>query len=261
MEKMYTANIKMVGTVLPETEIILNKYCEIKDLDLLKNEVLDNNAVYKTSRRRAESIFYEIRKRYLRDQLDGYCESDFIYFIKNIKIQAYVNMILYYHLAKYELIIEEYLIDIVYPKYENGHLGITSDDTLEYLNKLKCENEGVSKWSDRSINDVRSALMGVLKEFGFINSRVRTVFNNISIPSIVFYYLLYKNKENIKVLEDIYNLDDMKLFLLLRNDITVLLNEGYRNEVIDWDRDSNEVKFIFSGIKEVVNAYVDGKVQ
>ena len=30
----YRASIKVVGTVLPETKLILNKYLELKDLEL-----------------------------------------------------------------------------------------------------------------------------------------------------------------------------------------------------------------------------------
>ena len=80
VSKDYRASIKVVGTVLPDAKLILKKYLELKDLELLRKEVLENNLILKTSRRRAETIFYELRKRYLYDQLDGYNENSFIYF-------------------------------------------------------------------------------------------------------------------------------------------------------------------------------------
>jgi hypothetical protein len=93
--KDYRASIKVVGTVLPDTKLILKKYRELKDIELLKKEVLDNNLILKTSRRRAETIFYELRKRYLYDQLNGYKENSFIYFLKKIaflKLGSFSNI-------------------------------------------------------------------------------------------------------------------------------------------------------------------------
>ena len=98
----YRASIKVVGTVLPETKLILNKYLELKDLELLKKEVLDNNLILKTSKRRAETIYYEIRKRYLKNQIRRYNEDPFIYLIKNINTDSIIDLILYYHLCKEE---------------------------------------------------------------------------------------------------------------------------------------------------------------
>ena len=54
--KDYRASIKVVGTVLPDTKLILKKYRELKDIELLKKEVLDNNLILKTSRRRLSLI-------------------------------------------------------------------------------------------------------------------------------------------------------------------------------------------------------------
>ena len=55
VSKDYRSSIKVVGTVLPDTKLILKKYLELKDVELLRKEVLDNNLILKTSKRRAET--------------------------------------------------------------------------------------------------------------------------------------------------------------------------------------------------------------
>lgn len=259
--KDYRASIKVVGTVLPDTKLILKKYLELKDIELLRKEVLNNNLILKTSKRRAETIFYEVRKRYLFDQLDGYKETPFIYFLKSIDSDSIIHLLLYYYLCKEERIIYEYISDRVYEKYKNGYLGISSVDTTDFILELAKDDENVSKWSERTINDVRSGIMGVLKEFGFINSRKRPLFNKIFLPSIVFYYVLYSNREKINTIQDLYECEDMRLFLLLESDIHILLEEAYRNEVLDFGKDeSKTLIYNYKDMKEIIDDYVNGEI-
>ena len=259
--KDYRSSIKVVGTVLPDTKLILKKYLELKDVELLRKEVLHNNLILKTSKRRAETIFYELRKRYLYDQLDGYKETSFIYFLKKIDSDSITNLLLYYYLCKEERIIYEYIANLVYEKYKDGFLGISSADTTEFILGLADKDENVSKWSERTINDVRSGMMGVLKEFGFIDSRKRSKFNKPFIPSIIFYYVLYMNKDNIKTIEDIYKCKDLHLFLLLESDIHILLEEAYRNGVLDFGREEPKtLVYKYKTMKEIIDGYVNGEI-
>ncbi|MBN9646958.1 DUF1819 family protein [Terrisporobacter glycolicus] len=261
-EKQYRASIKVVGTVLADTKLILKEYLRVKNIEVLKNEVLENNLILKASRRRSETIFYEVRKRYLQDQKEEYIESPFIYFIKKIDLDSTINLILYYYLCKEERVIYEYVCDFVYNKYKQGDLGVSSAETVEFLMELADIDENVSKWSDRTINDVRSGMMGVLKEFGFINSRNKPLFNKVFIPSIIFYYVLYENKKYIKTVDDLYNCKDLKLFLLSNNDINVLIEEAYRNDIIEFktNDDSKAIIYKYKDIREIIDGYVNGEV-
>lgn len=259
--KDYRSSIKVVGTVLPDTKLIIKKYLELKDIELLRKEVLDNNLVLKTSKRRAETIFYELRKRYLYDQLDGYKETSFIYFLKNIDSDSIINLLLYYYLCKEERIIYEYIVNLVYERFKDGYLGISSADTKEFILNLADKDENVSRWSERTINDVRSGMMGVLKEFGFIDSRKRPTFKKPFIPSIIFYYVLYMNKDDIKNIEDIYKCKDLHLFLLLEGDIHILLEEAYRNEVLDvGTEEPKTLVYKYKTLKEIIDGYVNGEI-
>lgn len=262
-DKIYRANIKMVGTVLPDTKLILKKYLEVKDIEVLKKEVLENNLVLKSSKRRSESIYYEVRKRYLKDQLDGFNESSFICFCQNFSNDLYLNLLLYYHLCKEEKIIYDYITCVVFERYKEGFLGVSLADSEEYILGLSKIDKNILTWSERTVKDVRSALMGILKDFGFINSTKRAVFNEMFIPSIVFYYVIYECRNNLKSIEDVYDLEDLKLFLLLKSDIDILLQEAYRNGVLDFNEEEGikQVIFKFKNVKEIIKGYVDGEIQ
>lgn len=260
---MYRANIKMVGTVIPDTKLIVKKYLELKDIEALRKEVIENNLVLKSSKRRSETIYYEVRKRYLKDQLEGFNESSFIYFCQNFNNDLYLNLLLYYYLCKEEKIVYVYITSVVFDRYKDGFLGVSSADTEEYILGLAKVDENILKWSERTVNDVRSALIGILKDFGFINSRKRAVFNKVFIPSIIFYYVIYQYKNSVKYVEDVYELEDLKLFLLLKSDIDILLQEAYRNNVIDFEEEEGkkQIIFKFNNLKEIINGYVNGEIQ
>lgn len=262
-DKTYRANIKMVGTVIPDTKLIVKKYLELKDIEALRKEVIENNLVLKSSKRRSETIYYEVRKRYLKDQLEGFNESSFIYFCQNFNNDLYLNLLLYYSLCKEEKIVYDYITSVVFDRYKDGFLGVSSADTEEYILGLAKVDENILKWSERTINDVRSALIGILKDFGFINSRKRPVFNKVFIPSIIFYYVIYQYKNSVKYVEDVYELEDLKLFLLLKSDIDILLQEAYRNNIIDFEEEEGkkQIIFKFNNLKEIINGYVNGEIQ
>jgi hypothetical protein len=260
--KEYKASIKTVGSIIAETKLILEKYLEVKDIDKLQEEIFENNLLLKKSKRRAENIFNEIKKRYLQDQKDGYFESPLLYLIKNIKTDAVVDLVLYYHLCKEERIIYEFNTEFVFNRYQNGYLGVSSEDAFHFIKELASRDENISKWTDRTIRDVKTGIIGVLKDFNFINSRKRPVFNKVFIPSIVFYYILYINKEDIKTTEDITNCIDFRLFLLLKNDLNILLEEAYRNNVIDFEEINGRrnIKFQYKSIKEIIDDYIRGEI-
>ncbi len=261
--KKYRSSIKVVGTVTSDTKQILGKYLELKDIELLRKEVMDNNLVLKTSKRRSETIFYEVRKRYLQDQLEGYKETPFIYLLKNIQTESIINLILYYFLCKEEKIVYEYITEIVYEKYKHGNIGISSAETLDYISDLAQKDENVSKWSERTINDVRAAMIGVLKEYGFISSRTRPRFDKVFIPCMVFCFVLYANKESIKSVKDISKCSDFKLFLLLESDINILIEEAYRNGVLEFNLyDENKTLiYKYKDMKGIIDGYINGEIR
>lgn len=263
MDKEYKASIKTVGSVLPETKTVIAKYIELQDINLLKEEVINNNLILKSSRRRSEILFYELRKRYLKDQLKGYKENDFLYFFKNVKSDSIINLLIYYQLCLEELIVYEYITELAYSRYEKGNLGISSKETNDYLLHLKETDANVSKWSDRTIQDVRTGLIGILKDFGFVNSRIKPTFNRTFIPSLIFYYVLYRNKEKIRTINDLKEYKDFKLFFLMKNDINVLLQDAYRNEIIEYKPEQNdkEIVYKYKSFKEIIDDYVGGQIR
>ncbi|WP_313558818.1 BrxA family protein [Ruminiclostridium cellobioparum] len=259
---LYQANLKTVGTILPETKIILNKYLELKDLVSLKKELVENNLILKASKRRIENIFNEIKRRYLKEQLSGYSDSQLLHLLEKVKSEAVVDLVLYYHFCKEEKIVYEFITGPVHERYSQGYLGITTDESLLFLQELANENDEVGKWSERTFKDMKISLISVLRDFKFMRGSKRPVFEKIFIPSIVFYYLFYSNKDFISTEQDFFNCKDFKLFLLDKGEMKVLLDEAFRNRIIDLKQTPNgaEITYNYKDIKEIIDEYSQGKI-
>lgn len=261
-ESVYQANLKTVGTILPETKIILAKYLELRSLDALKKELLEENLILKASKRRIENIFNEIKRRYFKDQLTGYKETPLLYALKKIKSEAIIDLILYFHFCKEDKIVYDFIVGTVSERYFQGYLGITTDESLAYLQGLVKNNELLDKWSERTFKDMKISLISVLRDFKLMKGSKRPVFVKTFIPSLVFNYLLYYNKDTITSEQQLSECEDFRLFLLDKSEMRVLLDEAFRNRIIDLKQrpDGTEITYNFKDIMEIIDEYSEGKI-
>lgn len=261
-ESVYQANLKTVGTILPETKIILNKYLELKNLAALRKELLENNLILKASKRRIENIFSMIKRRYLKEQVPDYVDTPLLHLLGKDNSETVIDLILYYHFCKEEQIVFDFIVGPVNERYSQGYLGMNTDDSLLFIQELAKENEAVSKWSERTKKDMKISLISVLRDFKFMKGSKRPVFRKIFIPSIVFYYLLYYNKDLISGEKDFFECKDFKLFLLDKGEMKVLLDEAFRNRIIDLKQTPNgtEITYNYKDIREIINEHSEGKI-
>lgn len=147
-------------------------------------------------------------------------------------------------------------------RYFQGHLGITTDESLGYLQGLAKNNELLAKWSERTFKDLKISLISVLRDFKLMKGSKRPVFEKIFIPSLVFDYVLYYNKETITTEQQLYECEDFRLFLLDKSEMRVLLDEAFRNRIIDLKQrpDETEITYNFKDIKEIIDEYSEGKI-
>lgn len=171
-------------------------------------------------------------------------------------------LILYYYLCLSDRLIYDFVIDTVYSRYIKGFLGVSNLDSENFLIKSSETHEEMKNWSERTYKDLKTALITVLLEIGFIKNRKNPVFNeSLYISNKVFGYLLYFNKDIIKTIDHLNNHDDFKLFLLDKAHRKLLLKELETNGVVYLDDEGKEIKieYLFPSLKEYVENYVVGK--
>lgn len=261
MIKKYTADLKTTGAVLEDSLRILNRLSELNSIEALEDELFENNLLLKASKRRIENVYGSIKKRYLQDLHDKpISEAPLLLAIQNMsKEEAFY--LLYYHLCLSDKVLYDFVVEVVFQKYIKGFLGVSSNDAGEFLLNSSIEHDEMKNWSERTYKDLKSALITVLLETGFLSNRRNLVFNeNVYFSNKIFGYVLYFNKDSILTLDDYYNHNDFKLFLQDKQQRKMMLKELELSGIIHLEeKKETEIHYKFLSLREFVVQYVVGE--
>jgi hypothetical protein len=261
MSKKYNADLKTTGAVLEDSLRILKRLYELKSINTLEVELFENNLLLKASKRRIENVYGSIKKRYLlnANELD-ISEYPLLLAIQHMsKEEAF--FILYYHMCLSDKLLYDFVSEIVFARYIKGFLGVSNSEAEGFLLSSSETHEEMQNWSERTYRDLKTALITVLLETGFLKNRRNPVFNELSyISNQVFGYLIYSNKKSILTLDDVYNHNDFKLFLQDKQQRKLMIKELENSGVIHLEEQKEiRINYTFESLKEFVVQYVIGK--
>jgi Putative inner membrane protein (DUF1819) len=261
MSKKYTADLKTTGAVLEDSLRILKRLYHLKSIRTLEEELFEKNLLLKTSNRRIENVYGSIKKRYILGTSDlDVSEYTLLLAIENLsKEEAF--FILYYHMCLSDQLLYDFIIEIVFPRYIKGFLGVSNSESECFLLTSSKSHEEMQNWSERTYRDLRTALITVLLEVGFLKNRKNPVFDEaLYISNRVFGYLIYFNKDAILTLEDLYNHNDFKLFMQDKQQIKLIIKELENSGVIHLEEQKvTIINYKFPSLKEFVVQYVIGE--
>jgi hypothetical protein len=261
MNEKFTADLKTTGPVLDDSLRILKRLSELKSIDALEKELFENNLLLKASKRRIENVYRSIKKRYLHNlEKQDISVNPLLLAIQYLsKEECY--FLLYYHMCHSDRLLFNFVKEVVYPRYIQGFLGVSNEDSEQFLIASSKTHEEMRNWTERTFRDLKSALITVLLEVGFLKNRKNPTFNDdIYLSSRVFGYVLYSNINSIQTLEDVYEHDDFELFLLDRQQRKMLIKELEVSGVIHLEEQiETKINYKFPSLKEFVIHYVIGE--
>ena len=79
------------------------------------------------------------------------------------------NPLLLWHLTRDEFLLREFLTTFLWQRFDEGALGVASDETLDWLAGI--ERERRLTWTATTRHRVASGLRGIAEEFGLTNGR------------------------------------------------------------------------------------------
>lgn len=261
MVKKYTADLKTTGAVFEDSLRILKRLYELKSINALEAELFEKNLLLKVSKRRIENVYGSIKKRYLLDNNDQHIfECPLLITIQHMsKEDAF--LILYYHMCLSDKLLYDFVNQVIFTRYIKGFLGISNMDAEHFLLASSETHEEMKNWSERTYRDLKSALITVLLETGFLKNRRNPIFNEtLYISNRVFGYLLYFNKDSILTLDDLYSHNDFKLFLQDKQQRKLMIKELEISGVIHLEEQiETRIIYKFPSLKEFVVHYVIGE--
>ena len=106
--------------------------------------------------------------------------------IRIVKIVAESNtstskLTLLYCMMLQNLLVRDFMIDVVGEKYRSGVLAFDKTDVNHFFMDLSVRVEIVSSWSDKTIQKIKSVLIKCLAETGYLTTIKSTTLNPINV--------------------------------------------------------------------------------
>ena len=74
-----------------------------------------------------------------------------------------------YLLMKYNRLVWEFMVEVIGEKYRTQDFSFNKNEVTRFLGKLQVNNEQVSDWSDTTMGKIRSVLIKILSDTGYLN--------------------------------------------------------------------------------------------
>lgn len=85
----------------------------------------------------------------------------------SIDVAKQINL---YALMRHNLLVREFMIDVVGSKFRSLDFFLSRKDVMAYLTELQQHNDKVASWKDSTMNKIMQVLRRILLETGYIGS-------------------------------------------------------------------------------------------
>ena len=129
--------------------------------------------------------------------------------------------ILLWHMTRDEFLVRDFLVNWLFPEYEDGVFRVRSEDIHDYLRAIgtrggKTERE----WTDETLKRVAAGLLKISADFGLLTGTPVKEFTSLHLPDRSLLYLLHAALEQAngnpgKALD----VDDWHMYLMRRADL------------------------------------------
>ena len=104
--------------------------------------------------------------------------------------------ILLWHMTRDEFLVQDFLVNWLFPQFEEGAYRLYAQDLHPYLEKLWKRGGPVDKpWSAQTTKRVASGLLRLATDFGLLTGTLAREFTSFHLPDDAFLYLLHAMSE------------------------------------------------------------------
>jgi hypothetical protein len=252
----YSSKILKSGAILSETKILLANWDDSASIQDNFNRFRQSNILGKASRSRVDDILKAFRLRYLNEVQ---VTEALIYLIRAKLSTNSLDQILYFHVARSDPLIHDFVIEALWPRYQRGRQDILVKDAESWIREKVSKGVTTSSWSENTI--VRSArgLMSTLRDFGILqglsNKSLVPAYLPVDAFSYVAFYLSRLQPSGKRLLES----KEWQLFFLETEAVEHLFMEAHQQHLLDYRAAGSVVKIAFpsESMEEYVHAILE----
>lgn len=154
------------------------------NLDRIQRE----NIFGKASRSRIEDILDIFRQRYLNEE--DVTKAMIILAAGALPAES-LDRILYFHAARSDPLLHDFVTELIHPKYESGLKDIHLEDAEGWIKEKINEGKISGPWSEKTIRRSASGLMTTLRDFGILQGIRNKSLKPVYLPPEAFCYIAF----------------------------------------------------------------------
>ncbi len=123
--------------------------------------------------------------------------------------------LLLWHITRDEFLFRDFLVNWLFPAYEEGVFRVRADQVREHLATVAARGgETEHGWSFATKNRVALGLLKMATDFGLLRGSVKREFASFRLPERSFLYLLHALRDQDQSARKVVSAPDWRLFLL-----------------------------------------------
>ncbi|MBI3990072.1 MAG: DUF1819 family protein [candidate division NC10 bacterium] len=229
MASRYSTKIIKAGALPADSRAFLRAYDLRLSLQQNLRQALRENIFGKASRSRVQDILPIFRQRFLTRP--GLARA--LHCLVEADVHpAIVDRILYYHAAKADVLLYEFVTDFVYKKRQAGESALLADDARRYVTGL-VRSQALA-WSPTTIRRVTQGLLATLRDFRILEGAARKRLAPVYLPLEVFLYVVFALHLENSSGERLIHHGDWRLFLVTPGEVEAWFLEAHRLKWLDY---------------------------
>jgi len=128
--------------------------------------------------------------------------------------------LLLWHMTRDEFLVRDFLINWLYPRYEEKLSQLRTEDVISYLQGLISQSlMAKPSWTEATMSRVASGLLRIASDFGLVSGGRTRLFSQFHLPDQSFLYLLHAIAEQEASTLRIIAAYDWQMYLMSARDV------------------------------------------
>lgn len=169
----YNGGLTREQFLFNEARIVAKLKLENKSEDEIINEVCTNNLFQYPTERMIRNLVQVCLKR-----IDELGNMNLVNILANGSYES-AKQVNFYALLKKELLLREFMMEVVADKFRYKEYTFSKSDVLTFLHRLQEQDDAVASWSDLTIQKIRQVIVKMMVEVGYLNKHDSKILNDI----------------------------------------------------------------------------------
>lgn len=169
----YNGGLTREQFLFNEARIVAKLKLENKSDDEIINEVCTNNLFQYPTERMIRNLVQVCLRR-----IDELGNMSLVNILANGSYES-AKQVNFYALLKKELLLREFMMEVVADKFRYKEYTFSKSDVLTFLHRLQEQDDAVASWSDSTVQRIRQIIVKMMVEVGYLDKHDSKMLNDI----------------------------------------------------------------------------------